>query len=102
MAPHLIIFNIVLIASPLYSSHSSVQQGSIAITTIFRKYRHLLTQALSLKIPLTEIIYKRISIQNCSVETEFQVTTINQDKVYLKTILLHALINQNKEINKNA
>jgi regulator of protease activity HflC (stomatin/prohibitin superfamily) len=78
-----------------------VQQGSIAVTTVFGKYRRMLTPGLNFKIPFIEVIYKRISIQNRSVEMEFQATTIDQANVYFKAMLLYAVINQNEEIIKN-
>ena len=62
MATPILIFFIVLIALTLFVSLTSVQQGSIAVTTVFGKYRRMLTPGLSFKIPFVEVIYKRISI----------------------------------------
>ncbi len=95
------IFIIALIGLTVFTSLTSVQQGSIAVTTVFGKYRRMLTPGLSFKIPFIEVIYKRISIQNRSVELEFQATTIDQANVYFKAMLLYAVINQNEEIIKN-
>jgi regulator of protease activity HflC (stomatin/prohibitin superfamily) len=95
------IFIIALIVLTIFTSITSVQQGSIAVTTVFGKYRRMLTPGLSFKIPFIEVIYKRISIQNRSVELEFQATTIDQANVYFKAMLLYAVINQNEEIIKN-
>jgi regulator of protease activity HflC (stomatin/prohibitin superfamily) len=95
------IFIIALIVLTIFTSLTSVQQGSIAVTTVFGKYRRMLTPGLSFKIPFIEVIYKRISIQNRSVELEFQATTIDQANVYFKAMLLYAVINQNEEIIKN-
>ena len=71
------------------------------MTTVFGKYRRMLTPGLNFKIPLIENIYKRISIQNRSVEMEFQATTLDQANVYFKAMLLFAVINQDEEIIKN-
>jgi regulator of protease activity HflC (stomatin/prohibitin superfamily) len=101
MALPFLIFLIVLIFLTIFTSLTSVQQGSIAVTTVFGKYRRMLTPGLSLKIPFIEVIYKRISIQNRSVELEFQATTLDQANVYFKAMLLYAVINQNEEIIKN-
>jgi regulator of protease activity HflC (stomatin/prohibitin superfamily) len=101
MATPFIIFLIVLVGLAIFTSLTSVQQGSIAVTTVFGKYRRMLTPGLSLKIPFIEVIYKRISIQNRSVELEFQATTLDQANVYFKAMLLYAVINQNEEIIKN-
>jgi regulator of protease activity HflC (stomatin/prohibitin superfamily) len=101
MATPFLIFLIVLVALTLFTSLTSVQQGSIAVTTVFGKYRRMLTPGLNFKIPFIEVIYKRISIQNRSVELEFQATTLDQANVYFKAMLLYAVINQNEEIIKN-
>jgi len=53
----------------------TVNQGNIAITTIFGKYKRILLPGLNYRIPLFEVIYKKISIQNRSVELEFQEIT---------------------------
>ncbi|MFN4813735.1 MAG: SPFH domain-containing protein [Bacteroidota bacterium] len=91
----------VLFALIIFTSFTSVQQGTIAVTTVFGKYRRMLTPGLNFKIPLIENIYKRISIQNRSVEMEFQATTLDQANVYFKAMLLFAVINQDEEIIKN-
>jgi regulator of protease activity HflC (stomatin/prohibitin superfamily) len=101
MALPFIIFLTILIFLTIFTSLTSVQQGSIAVTTVFGKYKRMLTPGLSLKIPFVEVIYKRISIQNRSVELEFQATTLDQANVYFKAMLLYAVINQNEEIIKN-
>jgi regulator of protease activity HflC (stomatin/prohibitin superfamily) len=101
MATPFLISLIVLVALTIFTSLTSVQQGSIAVTTVFGKYRRMLTPGLNFKIPFIEVIYKRISIQNRSVELEFQATTLDQANVYFKAMLLYAVINQNEEIIKN-
>ena len=72
----------------LFSSFVTVKQGTIAVVTIFGKYRRLLRPGLSLKIPLIENIHSRISIQNRSVELSFQAVTQDQANVYFKAMLL--------------
>ena len=79
----------------------TVQQGNIAVITIFGKYRRILTPGLSVKIPFIEKIYKKISIQNRSVELEFQATTIDQANVYFKAMLLYAVVDHHEETIKN-
>ncbi len=79
----------------------TVQQGNIAVITIFGKYRRILTPGLSVKIPFIEKIYKKISIQNRSVELEFQATTLDQANVYFKAMLLYAVVDHHEETIKN-
>jgi regulator of protease activity HflC (stomatin/prohibitin superfamily) len=72
----------------------TVKQGYIAVITIFGKYRRLMKPGLNLKIPFIESIYKRISIQNRSVELEFQAITVDQANVHFRAMLLYAALNQ--------
>jgi regulator of protease activity HflC (stomatin/prohibitin superfamily) len=85
----------------LMGCFATVQQGTIAITTIFGKYSRMLTPGLNFKIPLIEKVYKRISIQNRSVELEFQAITNDQANVYFKAMLLYSVIDQKEETVKN-
>ena len=55
-----------------FSGLVTVSQGYIDVVTMFGKYRRILQPGLNFKIPLLEQIQKRISIQNRSVELEFQ------------------------------
>lgn len=79
----------------------TVKQGSIAVVTIFGKYNKIMKPGLNFKWPLIQKIYKRISIQNRSVELEFQATTIDQANVNFKAMLLFAVYNQEEETIKN-
>jgi len=47
-----------------------------------------------------EQIYKRVSIQNRSVELEFQAVTLDQANVYFKAMLLYAVQNADEETIK--
>src|SRR3954464_15392732 len=85
----------------VFSSFITVQQGYIAVVTIFGKYRRIMTPGLNFKIPLVEQIYRRISIQNRSVELELQAITIDQANVYFKAMLLYSVINQDESSIKN-
>lgn len=84
-----------------FSFFVTVKQGSIAVITVFGKYRRILTPGLSMKIPFIEAIYKKVSIQNRSLEMEFQATTQDQANVYFKAMLVYAVISNDEEIIKN-
>ena len=84
----LIVFLIVIFTGLL-----TVNQGTIAVITMFGKYRRILTPGLRFKIPLVESVYKRVSIQNQSLEMEFQAVTIDQANVYFKSMLLYSVQN---------
>jgi regulator of protease activity HflC (stomatin/prohibitin superfamily) len=79
----------------------TVQQGTIAVITMFGKYRRIQYPGLNFKIPLIEKIYRRISIQNRSVELQFQAITKDQANVNFKAMLLYAVLNQEEESIKN-
>ncbi len=83
------------------SGFVTVNQGSIAVITIFGKYRRIMSPGLNFRIPLIENVYKRISIQNRSVELGFQAITQDQANVHFKAMLLYAVINQEEETIKN-
>ncbi len=92
---------IILAVLLIFLSFVTVQQGSVAVLTIFGKYRRILNPGLSMKIPFIEVVYRRVSIQHRSVELEFQAITIDQANVYFKAMLLYAVINTNEESIKN-
>lgn len=91
----------VLVVLIIFSSFVTVQQGTIGVTTIFGKYNRVLFPGLNFKVPLIEKVFKRISIQNRSVELEFQAITIDQANVYFKAMLLYSVWNQDEETIKN-
>lgn len=94
-----IFFFFVLIV--LFSSFVTVKQGTIAVVTVFGKYRRQLRPGLNFKIPLVEVIHSRISIQNRSVELSFQAVTQDQANVYFKAMLLYSVLNHDEETIKN-
>lgn len=100
MSTTIIIILVALIAL-LFSSFVIVQQGNIGVLTIFGKFSRIVTPGLSLKIPVIEILHKKISIQNRSVELEFQATTLDQANVYFKSMILFSVFDQQEETIKN-
>jgi regulator of protease activity HflC (stomatin/prohibitin superfamily) len=85
----------------ILSSFVSVKQGTIVVITVFGKYRRILTPGLNFKLPFIENIYSKISIQNRSVELEFQAVTFDQANVYFKAMLLYSVLDQQEETIKN-
>lgn len=84
----------------VFSGLVTVNQGTIAVVTMFGKYQRVLRPGLNFKIPVIEQIYRRISIQNRSVELEFQAVTADQANVYFKSMLLYAVMNADEETIK--
>jgi len=81
----------------LFSGLVTVNQGTIAIITLFGKYRRILLPGLRIRIPVIESIYRRVSIQNQSIELQFQAVTLDQANVYFKSMLLYSVQNSNEE-----
>jgi regulator of protease activity HflC (stomatin/prohibitin superfamily) len=94
----LVIFGVLLVI--VFSGLVTVNQGTIAIVTMFGKYRRILLPGLRYRIPLIETIFRRVSIQNQSIELEFQAVTIDQANVYFKSMLLYSVQNAEEETIK--
>jgi prepilin-type processing-associated H-X9-DG protein len=98
--PFLIILLVIGLLIVLLS-FVTVQQGTIAVITVFGKYKRILTPGLNMKIPFIEKVYKKISIQNRSAELGFQAVTNDQANVNFSAMLLYAVVNQGEETIKN-
>ena len=85
----------------IVSSIVTVRQGTVAVITVFGKYRRVIGPGLNFKIPLIEQIFKRISIQNRSVELGFQAVTIDQANVNFTSMLLYSVLDNHDETIKN-
>ena len=91
---------VLLIIAFVFSGLVTVNQGYINVVTMFGKYKRILRPGLNFKIPFLEQVYKKISIQNRSVELEFQAVTADQANVYFKSMLLYAVQNADEETIK--
>ena len=91
---------ILVILFIFFSGLYTVNQGMIAVVTMFGKYRRVAGPGLKFKIPLVEQVFRRISIQNRSVELEFQAVTVDQANVYFKSMLLYSVQNADEETIK--
>lgn len=101
MLPMGTIILLVLILFGVFTSFVTVQQGTIAITTIFGKFSRILRPGLNFKIPFIEKVFKKISVQNRSSELGFQAVTVDQANVNFTAMLLYSVINSDEETIKN-
>ena len=83
-----------------FGSLFTINQGYIGVITMFGKYRRIARPGLNMKIPILESVAKRVSIQNRSVELEFQAVTSDQANVYFKSMLLYSVQNADEETIK--
>jgi regulator of protease activity HflC (stomatin/prohibitin superfamily) len=88
---------IVVVLAIIFSCLVTVNQGYVYVITQFGKYKRIMRPGLNLKLPFLEAVYKKISIQNRSVELEFQAVTSDQANVYFKSMLLYAVQNAEEE-----
>ncbi len=96
-----LIISVVLLLAFLMSCVVIIQQGTVAVITLFGKYSRIQRPGLNFKLPVIESIYRRISIQNRAVELEFQAITGDQANVYFKAMLVYAVVNHEEESIKN-
>lgn len=100
MGPGIIVL-IVLGVLLLLLSFRTVQQGTVAVITVFGKYSRIMRPGLNFKIPIIEKVSKKISIQNRSAELGFQAVTIDQANVNFTAMLLYSVLNQEEETIKS-
>ncbi len=95
----IVLFSFLLLL--LLLSIVTVQQGTIAITTVFGKFRRILRPGLNFRIPFFEVVFKKISVQNRSAELGFQAVTVDQANVNFTAMLLYSVFNSEEETIKN-
>ena len=78
----------------------TVQQGTVAVITIFGRFQRIMRPGLSFRIPFIEKIFRRISYQNRSIELKFQAITQDQANVNFSAMLLYSVLNQEGETIK--
>jgi prepilin-type processing-associated H-X9-DG protein len=96
----LVVFIVILVVLLLLSLRT-VAQGTVAVTTVFGKYRRVLRPGLTVVIPFFERTFRRISIQNRSIELQFQAITQDQANVYFSAMLLYRTFDDQEETIKN-
>jgi regulator of protease activity HflC (stomatin/prohibitin superfamily) len=82
-------------------SITTVQQGTVYVITMFGKYQRIMAPGLNFKIPLLEVVYRKVSVQNRSIELDFQAITQDQANVYFKAMLLYSVFDNQEQTVKN-
>lgn len=91
---------VIVVLIIFFGSFFTINQGFVGVVTMFGKYRRAARPGLNMKLPILEQVMKKISIQNRSVELEFQAVTVDQANVYFKSMLLYSVQNQDEETIK--
>ena len=92
---------VIFVVSVIGGVFVTVNQGTVAVVTMFGKYQRILHPGLNFRIPFFEVIYRRVSIQNQSIELQFQAITQDQANVNFKAMLLYSVIDQTEVTIKN-
>jgi len=85
----------------MFSWFRSVPQATVAVITVFGKYRRVMREGLNLKFPW-ENVFQRLSLQNRALQLEFQAITQDQANVRFATMVLYAVANAEEESIKKA
>jgi regulator of protease activity HflC (stomatin/prohibitin superfamily) len=91
---------IVVLVIIFFGSLFTINQGYIGVVTMFGKFRRIARPGLNMKLPILESVARKVSIQNRSIELEFQAVTADQANVYFKSMLLYSVQNADEETIK--
>ncbi|HTM25023.1 MAG TPA: SPFH domain-containing protein [Vicinamibacterales bacterium] len=84
-----------------FSWFRSVPQATVAVITVFGKYRRVMREGLNMKLPW-ENVFQRLSLQNRALQLEFQAITQDQANVKFATMVLYAVAAADEESIKKA
>jgi regulator of protease activity HflC (stomatin/prohibitin superfamily) len=84
-----------------FSWFRSVPQSTVAVITVFGKYKRVMREGLNVKFPW-ESVFQRLSLQNRALQLEFQAITQDQANVRFATMVLYAVSGSDDETIKKA
>ena len=85
----------------MFSWFRSVPQSTVAVITVFGKYRRIMRAGLNMKLPW-ESVFQRLSLQNRALQLEFQAITQDQANVRFATMVLYSVAGGDDESIKKA
>ena len=74
----------------LVLSTAVIRQGYVGVVTRFGRYDRTMQPGLNFKLPFVESVCKRISVQNQSIELEFEAISLDQAYVNFKSLIVFA------------
>jgi regulator of protease activity HflC (stomatin/prohibitin superfamily) len=101
VAPFALFFIFVVVLFFAFSWFRSVPQATVAVITVFGKYRRVMREGLNMKLPW-ENVFQRLSLQNRALQLEFQAITQDQANVKFATMVLYAVAAADEESIKKA
>jgi regulator of protease activity HflC (stomatin/prohibitin superfamily) len=81
-------FLVVLAVLTIVSSLRIVNQATVAVVTLFGKYRRVLTPGLNILIPFVERINRVVPVQNRTEQLQFKTITRDQAVVYFTATVI--------------
>jgi regulator of protease activity HflC (stomatin/prohibitin superfamily) len=87
---------LILFVVLLGSFARTVPQATVAVVTIFGKFRRIMREGLNFKMPWESVAH-RLSLQNRALQLEFQAITQDQANVKFATMVLYAVAGSNEE-----
>lgn len=101
------IFNLVgygilalILLAILFSSFKVVNQATVAVVTLFGKYRRVLRPGLNVLIPFFERINRIVPIQNRTKQLQFKTITSDQAVVYFTATVIFTVSDHEPETVK--
>jgi regulator of protease activity HflC (stomatin/prohibitin superfamily) len=85
----------------IFSLARTVPQATVAVVTVFGKYRRVMREGLNFKLPW-EAVSQRISLQNRALQMEFQAITLDQANVKFSTMIVFGVANAADDTVKKA
>jgi regulator of protease activity HflC (stomatin/prohibitin superfamily) len=85
----------------LFSMFRSIPQSTVAVVTVFGKYRRVMREGANFKLPW-ENVFSRLSLQNRALQMEFQAITQDQANVKFSTMIVYGVANSSDETIQKA
>lgn len=101
MTPIVIGILLIVLILVVRSLARTVAQATVAVVTVFGKYRRVMREGLNFKMPWEAVPY-RLSLQNRALQLEFQAITQDQANVKFATMVLYAVAGSDEEAIKKA
>ena len=101
MTPIVIGIGLIVLIVMLTSFARTVPQATVAVVTVFGKYRRIMREGLNFKMPW-EAVSHRLSLQNRALQLEFQAITLDPANVKFATMVLYAVAASDEEAIKKA
>ena len=84
----------------LVLSTAVIRQGYVGVVTRFGRYDRTMQPGLNFKLPFVESVCKRVSVQNQSIELEFEAISLDQAYVNFKSLIVFAAQDSSEETIK--